>query len=149
MIRSPINADIVKTFDNLLPGETSLAFGAEYRDESFRIEAGEEASYIQGPFPGAAGSQVFPGFTPSSEVDEGRDAASLYGEVEWVPNDKTLISAALRYEDYSDFGDAVTGKLAGRYDFTDQGRGSRCDLHRFPRTKPAAAILHGDLNQLH
>ena len=115
-----LNADIVKTFDNLLPGETSLAFGAEYRDESFEIGAGEEASYIQGPFPAAAGSQVFPGFTPESEVDESRNAASVYGEVEWVPNEKTLISAAVRYEDYSDFGDAVTGKLAGRYDFTDQ-----------------------------
>nr|WP_321441091.1 TonB-dependent receptor [uncultured Hyphomonas sp.] len=115
-----VNADIVKTFDNLLPGETSLAFGAEYRDENFKITAGEPASYIQGPLPAAAGSQVFPGFTPESAVDEGRDAASIYGEVEWVPNDQTLISAAVRYEDYSDFGDAVTGKLAGRYDFTDQ-----------------------------
>ncbi|MCA8891930.1 MAG: TonB-dependent receptor, partial [Hyphomonas sp.] len=115
-----VNADIVKTFDNLLPGETSLAFGAEYRDESFQITAGEEASYIQGPLPAAAGSQVFPGFTPSSEVDVSRDAASIYGEVEWVPNAQTLLSAAVRYEDYSDFGDAVTGKIAGRYDFTDQ-----------------------------
>ncbi len=115
-----VNADFVKTFDNLLPGETSLAFGAEYRDESFKITAGEPASYIQGPFPAAAGSQVFPGFTPSSAVDKSRDAAGIYGEVEWVPNDKTLLSAAVRYEDYSDFGDAVTGKLAGRYDFTDQ-----------------------------
>ncbi|KCZ83579.1 TonB-dependent receptor [Hyphomonas adhaerens MHS-3] len=115
-----VNADFVKTFDNLLPGETSLAFGAEYRDETFEITAGEPASYIQGPLPAAAGSQVFPGFTPESAVDEGRDAASIYGEVEWVPNDQTLISAAVRYEDYSDFGDAVTGKIAGRYDFTDQ-----------------------------
>ena len=115
-----LNADIVKTFYNMLPGETSLAFGLEYRDETFEITAGEPASYIQGPFPGAAGSQVFPGFTPESEVDESRDAASIYGEIEWVPNEKTLLSAAVRYEDYSDFGDAVTGKLAGRYEFTDQ-----------------------------
>jgi iron complex outermembrane receptor protein len=138
-----VNADIVKTFDNLLPGETSLAFGVEYRDENFQIDAGEEASYVKGdnpyafdyfgnvrltededgnlvPVDAAVGSQVFPGFTPESAVDEGRDAASIYGEVEWVPNDQTLISAAVRYEDYSDFGDAVTGKIAGRYDFTDQ-----------------------------
>ncbi|RIJ14909.1 TonB-dependent receptor [Henriciella mobilis] len=126
------NADIVRTFDTLLPGTTTLAFGAEYRDENFEIEAGEEASWIQGPFPAtdyfgnpisptaAAGSQVFPGFTPESAVDEGRDASSIYGEVEWEPNDRTLLSAALRYEDYSDFGDTTTGKIAGRYDFTDQ-----------------------------
>ena len=138
-----INADIVKTFDNLLPGETTLAFGAEYRDESFEIGAGEPASYEEGdnpyafdyygnvrltlddddnlvPVAAAIGSQVFPGFTPESEVDVSRDSASIYAEVEWVPNDQTLISAAVRYEDYSDFGDAVTGKIAGRYDFTDQ-----------------------------
>ena len=126
------NADIVRTFDTLLPGTTTLAYGAEYRDENFEIEAGEEASWIQGPFPAtdyfgnpisptaAAGSQVFPGFTPESAVDEGRDASSIYGEVEWEPNDRTLLSAALRYEDYSDFGDTTTGKIAGRYDFTDQ-----------------------------
>lgn len=126
------NADIVRTFDTLLPGTTTLAFGAEYRDENFEIEAGEEASWIQGPFPAtdyfgnpisptaAAGSQVFPGFTPESAVDEGRDASSIYGEIEWEPNDRTLLSAALRYEDYSDFGDTTTGKIAGRYDFTDQ-----------------------------
>ena len=127
-----VNADIVRTFDNMLPGTTTLAFGAEYRDENFEIEAGEPNSYIQGPFPATdyfgnpvsptatAGSQVFPGFTPESEVDEGRDATSVYGEIEWEPNDRTLLSAALRYEDYSDFGDTVTGKVAGRYDFTDQ-----------------------------
>ena len=127
-----VNADIVRTFDNMLPGTTTLAFGAEYRDENFEIEAGEPNSYIQGPFPAtdyfgnpvsptaAAGSQVFPGFTPESEVDEGRDATSVYGEIEWEPNDRALLSAALRYEDYSDFGDTVTGKVAGRYDFTDQ-----------------------------
>ncbi|WP_084420028.1 TonB-dependent receptor plug domain-containing protein [Henriciella litoralis] len=114
-----LNADIVRTFDTLLPGTTTLAFGAEYRDESYEIEAGEEASYIAGPFPGAAGSQVFPGFTPQSEVDESRDASSLYGEIEWEPNDRTLLSAAMRYENFSDFGDTVTGKIAGRYDFTD------------------------------
>ncbi len=114
-----LNADVVRTFDNLLPGTTTLAFGAEYRDENYEIEAGEEASYIAGPFPGAAGSQVFPGFTPQSEVDEGRDASSIYGEVEWEPNDRTLLSAALRYENFSDFGDTVTGKISGRYDFTD------------------------------
>ena len=87
------NADIVRTFDTLLPGTTTLAFGAEYRDENFEIEAGEEASWIQGPFPAtdyfgnpisptaAAGSQVFPGFTPESAVDEGRDAGVPDGKL--------------------------------------------------------------------
>ena len=119
--QTTVNADIVRTFeDAFLPGTTTVALGAEYRDESFEITAGEEASYIRGPFPGAAGSQVFPGFTPESEVDVSRDAVGVYADVEWEPNDQTLLSAAVRFEDYSDFGDTVNFKVAGRYDFTDQ-----------------------------
>jgi iron complex outermembrane recepter protein len=115
------NADIVRAFeDTLLPGTTTLAFGAELRTESFEITQGEPNSYIAGPFPGAAGSQVFPGFTPESEVDESRDAIGAYADVEWEPNERTLISGALRFEDYSDFGNTTNFKLAGRYDFTEQ-----------------------------
>ena len=67
----------------------------------------------------AGGSQVFAGFTPQSEVDASRDNIGLYADVEWEPNDQTLLSAAVRYEDYSDFGDTFTGKVTGRYDFND------------------------------
>ena len=67
----------------------------------------------------AGGSQVFAGFTPQSEVDAGRDNIGLYADVEWEPNEQTLLSAAIRYEDYSDFGDTLTGKITGRYDFND------------------------------
>ena len=67
----------------------------------------------------ARNSQVFAGFTPQSEVDAGRDNIGIYADVEWEPNDQTLLSAAIRYEDYSDFGDTVTGKITGRYDFND------------------------------
>ncbi len=132
------NADIVRSFeDTILPGTTTLAFGAEFRDESFEIGQGEEASFIAGPFPrtdifgnvllddegmpipAAAGSQVFPGFTPQSEVDESRDAVGVYADIEWEPNAQTLISGAVRFEDYSDFGNTTNFKLAGRYDFTE------------------------------
>jgi len=116
-----LNADVVRTFeDTLLPGTTTLAFGAEFRDESFEITAGEPDSYRLGDFPGPAGSQVFPGFTPQSEVDESRDAFGIYADMEWEPTEQALLSAAVRFEDYSDFGDTTNFKLTGRYDFTDQ-----------------------------
>ena len=67
----------------------------------------------------AGGSQVFAGFTPQSEVDASRDNIGIYADAEWEPNAQTLISAAVRFEDYSDFGDTFTGKLTGRYDFND------------------------------
>ncbi|MEM7458633.1 MAG: TonB-dependent receptor [Pseudomonadota bacterium] len=152
-----LNANVTRTFDNLLPGDTTLSFGLEFRDEGFEITAGEPNSYIQGGYRGipgvnydpvigdnvpvgfditdpttfpdpfdenfgvgfAGGSQVFAGFTPQSEVDAGRDNIGLYVDAEWEPNAQTLLSAAVRYEDYSDFGETVTGKLTGRYDFND------------------------------
>ena len=98
----------------------NLAFGVEARQESYSIEAGEPASYDRGPVVGvAAGAQGFPGFQPSNELDEDRQAYSVYVDLEAQVTERFLASAAVRGEDYSDFGSAVTGKLALRYDFTD------------------------------
>jgi iron complex outermembrane recepter protein len=114
------NAGIVRTFEvGGLPEGINVAFGIEARTENYQIEAGEPASYERGPVVGApAGAQGFPGFQPSNEVDEDREAYSLYADVESRLTEKFLASVALRAEDYSDFGSAVTGKIALRYDFT-------------------------------
>ncbi len=115
-----VNADIVRTFtDTILPGDVTLAFGGEYRHENYQIEAGQPESYITGAFPGAGGSQVFPGFQPNNEVDANRHSFGVYGDIEWAPTDRLLLSGAVRYEDYSDFGDTVTGKVPARYEFSD------------------------------
>ena len=66
----------------------------------------------------AGGAQGFLGFQPSNEIDEDRDALGLYVDVEVPLTEKFTVSGAVRVEDYSDFGDAQTGKLAARYDFT-------------------------------
>ena len=153
-----LNADFTRDFDTLLPGITTVSFGAEFRDESYEITEGEPNSYINGGYRGipgvnytpvigdnvplgfdiddpmtypdpfdpdfgvafAGGSQVFAGFTPQSAIDESRDNVGVYVDVEWEPNEQTLLSAAVRYEDYSDFGSEVTWKGSGRYDFTEQ-----------------------------
>jgi iron complex outermembrane receptor protein len=116
-----LNAGIVRTFNvGSLPEGINVALGIEARTENYQIEAGEPASYERGPIVGApAGAQGFPGFQPSNEVDEDREAYSLYVDVESRLTEKFLASVAVRAEDYSDFGSAVTGKIAGRYDFTD------------------------------
>ncbi|MBC8024836.1 MAG: TonB-dependent receptor [Steroidobacteraceae bacterium] len=115
-----LNAGVVHGFEiGSLPEPLNLAFGVEVRRESYGIEAGEPASYNRGPIVGvAAGSQGFPGFQPSNELDEHRTAVSAYVDVEAKLTEKFLASVAVRGEDYSDFGSAVTGKLAGRFDFT-------------------------------
>ena len=115
-----LNAGVVHGFEiGGLPEPLNLAFGVEARRESYGIVAGEPASYDRGPIVGvAAGAQGFPGFQPSNELDEDRTAVSAYVDVEAKLTEKFLASVAVRGEDYSDFGSAVTGKLAARYDFT-------------------------------
>jgi iron complex outermembrane receptor protein len=98
---------------------STLAFGIEYRDETYEIEAGETASWINGGNGKGAGAQGFPGFRPANEVDVSRNATSLYVDLDNQITDKLDIDLAARYEDYSDFGSTTTGKIAARYDFTD------------------------------
>jgi iron complex outermembrane recepter protein len=114
------NASVVRGFEvGRLPEPVNVALGIEARRESYEIVAGEPASYARGPIVGApAGAQGFPGFQPSNELDEDREAYSVYADVEARLTQKLLASVAVRGEDYSDFGSAVTGKLAARYDFT-------------------------------
>ena len=124
-----------------LASPLNVALGVEARRESYSITAGEPDSYRNGgarlPLgsPGCtnptaadtaaggcatpSGSQVFPGFRPSNVVDESCNALGAYIDLEANLTEKLLASAALRVEDYSDFGSNVSGKLSGRYDFAD------------------------------
>jgi iron complex outermembrane receptor protein len=115
------NAGVVRTFEmGNLPEGVNVALGVEARREDYQIGAGEPTSYNRGPVAGQpAGAQGFPGFQPTNELDEDRDAYSAYADVEAKLTQKFLASIAVRGEDYSDFGSAVTGKIAGRYDFTE------------------------------
>lgn len=109
-------------------GAVNLAWGIELRKDDYEIAAGEEYSYrdydtVNGVdlfgADGDAGIQVFPGFAPANEVDESRDVYSAYVDAEWDITDDLLVSAAVRYDDYDDFGDTTNFKLAGSYDFTE------------------------------
>lgn len=107
-----------------LASPLNVAIGIEARRDNYSITAGEPDSYRNGGVllngaPTASGSQVFPGFRPANEVDEDRTAVGAYVDVEANLTDKLLASAAVRAEDYSDFGSNVSGKLAVRYDFTE------------------------------
>jgi iron complex outermembrane receptor protein len=115
------NASIVRGFEiGDLPEPLNVALGVEARREGYGIEAGEPASYDRGPIVGApAGAQGFPGFQPGNELDEHRTSYSAYVDVEARLTKRFLGSVAVRGEHYSDFGSAVTGKLAGRFDLTD------------------------------
>ena len=128
------NFDFSKNYSSVLSG-MNLAFGAEFRTEKFNIFAGEQGSYatydtngfpitnpatqsapidpISGePRPG--GSQGFPGYSPANVVDKSRTNLSLYTDAEFDITNSFLVSAAVRFENYSDFGSTVNGKIATR-----------------------------------
>ena len=126
------NLDISKFYDDVMSG-LNVAFGAEYRVENYEIVAGEEPSYAQytadgqviklasqvpsKDFFGASrpgGSQVFPGFAPANELLRGRSSVAGYLDLEADITEGFLLSGALRYEDYSDFGSTLNGKIATR-----------------------------------
>ncbi|HUH33714.1 MAG TPA: TonB-dependent receptor [Daejeonella sp.] len=104
----------------------NVAFGAEHRIDDYQIKAGEELSYSFGQpsknIPGrmigtsftAAGAQVFPGFTPANALSRSRNNTGAYLDVEGELGSRVLLSAAGRYENYSDFGNNFSYKFTGR-----------------------------------
>lgn len=114
-----VNLNLSKGFDLGLIEPTNLGFGLEYREEGFSVHQGEPASYTKGPLAGAPVSQGFGGFRPSNVVDKTRHNVSAYVDLEGKLTQRLSFDAAARYEDYSDFGSKVTGKLAARFDVDD------------------------------
>jgi iron complex outermembrane recepter protein len=127
--------------------DTFVALGAEYRREAYQIVAGEPVSYQYGRTNNtaikildqtghiaAAGIQGFPGYTPGTEVDEGRHSAAIYLDLEQKFGKYLMIGSAIRRERYSDFGDTTTGKTTLRWDpFRELGvRGSVSTGFRAP-----------------
>ena len=51
----------------------------------------------------------------TNEVDAFRTSVALYGDIEADLTDKFLLGLAVRFENYSDFGSTVNGKLTTRY----------------------------------
>ena len=115
------SVDVNREFEMGLASPVNVAIGAAYRRENYEILAGERASYINGfnPAPDGSiapsGSQVFPGFRPEDAADASRNNVGLYLDVEGDLVPRLLANVAARYENYSDFGSKLTGKLAARF----------------------------------
>ena len=158
------NFDFSKNYDTVLGG-MNLAFGAEFRTENFIVFAGQEASYttydvnghpitnpalqtppidpVSGdPRPGS--SQGFPGYSPSNAVDKNRSNLSLYADTEFDITKSFMVSGAVRFEKYSDFGSTTNGKLASRLKLTDNInlRGSVSTGFRAPSLAQSYYGLH-------
>jgi iron complex outermembrane receptor protein len=113
--------NLAKSLSLGLPSPVNVALGAQFRRESFKIEAGERASWINGGHlaqdssgPAPAGSSVFAGFSPTDASDHSRTNVGAYLDLESKLSPQVLANVAGRFESYSDFGQRVTGKVALR-----------------------------------
>lgn len=117
--QNTVNADISRKI-NLLQGLNAAA-GLEYRIDGFGIRSGEEASYKNYDIPSgvAPGAQVFPGFVNTIGDDKTRNAKAAYLDLEQDITKSWLLTGALRFEDYSDFGSTLNYKFSSLYKFSD------------------------------
>ena len=129
-----LNAD----FTYALSDAINLAFGAEWREESYTMFQGQKESWMPGPWanvallndpeiPGDSTVYTAPGLAangmPGTSPDAGgvfdRQNTAFYADVEYAMGDALLLQFAARSEDFSDFGATSNIKVAGRYSFGD------------------------------
>ena len=104
-----INAD----FSLPMSDRVNLAFGFEAREETFNLYAGEPNSYF------GSGSSGFRGVESKNAGSHKRDNVAVYTDIEHDITDALLLQYAVRYENFSDFGDTLNGKLAARFRVSD------------------------------
>ena len=122
-----VNFDLSRLFDFGLSGPVNVALGVEWRDETFKIESGEPNSWYIDPnleFGLASqgfgvGSNGFPGFQPGDAGENTISAKAAYIDLESDVTDRLLLGAALRFENYSEYGDTLDGKVAARLQISD------------------------------
>jgi iron complex outermembrane receptor protein len=161
-----LTADFTRPLSLSFADDSFLAFGFEYREEGYKSELGDAASFAVGPYSStdpwdfetsvaeaAAGqnggvvecriqglesvgtpcpardpihnvlspaSEAFPGYSPLSVFDNERNSWAVYADLELDITDSFLFTVAGRYEDFSDFGDNFSWRVASRYEFNDK-----------------------------
>jgi iron complex outermembrane recepter protein len=104
-----------------LSDPVNIGFGSEYRKETYKVKAGDAASYAVGPGAAAgleANSSGAPGFSASQAGAWGQNSYAAYVDVEVPFSQRLSVGTALRYEDFSEFGNTVNGKLSVRYELS-------------------------------
>lgn len=122
-LEKSFNADLTQTFDAGFDEPVNVATGVEWRQESFEIVSGEQASWEQGPLATqgfSVGSHGFAGFSPESQGINKRQSIAAYLDVEAYITEDFLLGAALRYEDFSSFGNTTNYKLTAQYQVNDE-----------------------------
>lgn len=105
--QTTLNADIRRSL-----GPVNVAFGAEYRYETYDLGAGDPGTYLYG------GTQSEAGLTPTDASSHFRDVEAVYGDFSTKIIDNWSLDLAVRYENNSQIGvgDSTNGKITTRYD---------------------------------
>ena len=123
-IETTVNADFSYAVPMAsLASDLSFAFGAEYRKEQFDLIAGDPASFALGPLANqgfSSSSNGFGGFPNSSSNTQ--DSYAGYIDLEADVTEQLTLQGALRYEDYSSFGDTLDYKVAALYKVNEDFR---------------------------
>jgi len=117
------NLNFVYAVDAGFASDLNVAFGAEYREEEFDLYAGDAASYALGPLASqgfSSSSNGFGGFPRDTSAKQ--DSTAFYVDLETDVTDALTIQTAVRYEDFSAFGDTTDFKLAGLLRLSEQVR---------------------------
>lgn len=119
------NVDVSKGYDvDGFYSPLNLAAGIEYREEIFEIKNGDPNSFAIDPNIApqgfGIGSNGFPGFKPADAGKFDRSSYAAYVDLEADVTDRLLLGAAIRFEDFSDFGTTTNGKFVARFQVADE-----------------------------
>ena len=117
------NLNFVYGIDVGFESDLNVAFGAEYREEEFDLYAGDAASFALGPLASqgfSSSSNGFGGFPRDTSASQ--DSTAFYVDLEADVTESLTLQAAVRREDFSEFGDTTDFKLAGIFHVTDDFR---------------------------
>ncbi len=99
--------------DALVADRTATAAGAAVIANGSSLDCANSADPVYRVV--GVGSNGFPGYSPEFSEDYNRDSFGVYLDASGDVTDALFLQAAVRYEDYSDFGTETVWKLAGRY----------------------------------
>ena len=136
------NLDFSRPFDvGLFYSPLNVAFGLEYREEEFEVEAGGENSWYVDDSPNGLAAQGFgiasngfPGFRPDIAGTFNRGSYAGYIDLEAEMIENLTLGIAGRHEAYEGMADTVDGKASARWQFLEQWamRGSVSSGFRAP-----------------
>tara|TARA_R110000744_G_scaffold20143_2_gene52901 strand:+ start:6786 stop:9395 length:2610 start_codon:yes stop_codon:yes gene_type:complete len=152
------NFDLVKGIEMGLGRPVNVAMGLEWREESFDIISGEEASWKAGAYADQGfniGSHGFKGFGPETQGRNDRRNAAAYVDVEAHLTESLLVGAAIRHESFNSFGSTTNYKLTAQLIMSEEIsiRGSHSTGFRAPTvgqanvTNTQTSIVGGNLIQ--